>query len=181
MPARLPYRDLVRQWWFLGQPLQWLKGENKNRLFQREDLDQKIFFESENGKKRRGRGERSIVRNSKRRTNKGNADHVKERRRKRGRKRKGRDEKGKRETKEVKIKEEMEHRRSKNGKKKILSRRGQKREEKKKKKKERKSGGRTRSWTEDLLICSQMLYHWAIRPSRLERWQRADVIGSRKG
>ena len=31
-----------------------------------------------------------------------------------------------------------------------------------KKKKER---GRTRSWTEDLLICSQMLYHWAIRPS----------------
>ena len=29
----------------------------------------------------------------------------------------------------------------------------------------KKNRGRTRSWTEDLLICSQMLYHWAIRPS----------------
>ena len=31
--------------------------------------------------------------------------------------------------------------------------------------KTKKERGRTRSWTEDLLICSQMLYHWAIRPS----------------
>ena len=29
----------------------------------------------------------------------------------------------------------------------------------------KKEQWRTRSWTEDLLICSQMLYHWAIHPS----------------
>ena len=39
--------------------------------------------------------------------------------------------------------------------------------------------GRTRSWTEDLLICSQMLYHWAIRP--LQKWTLQQRIRHREG
>ena len=31
--------------------------------------------------------------------------------------------------------------------------------------------GGTRIWTGDLLICSQMLYHWAIPPLLAESWQ----------